>query len=145
MSRSDLSSQTVMSATTPIKTASGSTSEIPARGMTPPQSASTPAQPTMQQYQGSSSSFYGSTTALTVTPPNSAGLKIPCKFLASPSYTTFLKQHSLHKKLLHHRSFSQKKSIPKSNSKWKKDVWVRRPRRKKKGLELPHNLVVFVS
>ncbi|KAL5283979.1 OSBPL8 family protein [Megaselia abdita] len=76
MNRNDNLPSSMTSNTTPMKTSSigitGQSSEVPARGMTPPQSASTPAPPTI--HSGSSSSFYGSTTALTVTPPNSAAV-----------------------------------------------------------------------
>lgn len=83
-----------MTATTPIKTSSisgaasqsfhQSQSEI--SQMTQPQSTSTPASAVILQIQqqqhgtpnAPGSPFYGSNSALTVTPPNSAGLKV-CK------------------------------------------------------------------
>lgn len=91
MKNSDVSSS-MSSSTTPIKTSSGisgpQSSEITTRGMTPPQTSSTPAPASInsiqQQQQGS---FYGS-QILTVTPPNSAGLKVPCKFLESHPHTS---------------------------------------------------------
>lgn len=80
MNRNDVLSTSAVAIATPTKSssigisASQSQSTEPARG-TPP-STSTPAS-VIQQGQ---SSFFGSTSGLTITPPNSAGLKVPSKF-----------------------------------------------------------------
>lgn len=104
MNRNDVLSTSAVA--TPTKSssigisASQAQSSEPARG-TPP-STSTPASANQQ----GQSSFFGSTAGLTITPPNSAGLKVPCKFPypilihESCSFLTLTKTttHCLHKK-----------------------------------------------